>query len=309
MYHRILGEDRTFPGLPVRLFSEQMHWLREHCEPISPASLVERAGQGRRMRPAALVTFDDGYRDYHELAYPILRDLGIPAIVFLATSLIDEGRMLWTEELQWAVLASTRQRVSCPWTDEAVVTLSDVASRRAWGRVARKYLKALPDEARRAALEKMHAELGRPPPLERQMLSWDEVRATRDITTYGGHTHTHPILSRVERTRAETEIETCRDRILSETGCAPTCFAYPSGNPADFTAETQAILREHGFTLAFSTIEGIAGPDSDWMAVKRLPTDAASTPDFVWVAAGLYPFGLPRVVFYENPPRWIRDIW
>ena len=44
------------------------------------------------------------------------------------------------------------------------------------------------------------------------MLTWDEVRATLDLTRYGGHSHTHPILSRLDRADAEREIRTCRDR-------------------------------------------------------------------------------------------------
>lgn len=282
MYHRIGGEGTDLAGLPVDVFSEQMHWLREHCEPIGPASLVECARQGRRQRPAVLVTFDDGYRDYHDLAYPILKDLGIPAVVFLATSLVDTGRTIWTEEVQCAVMASSVRQVSCPWSEGAVASLSDRASRRAWGSSAREYLKALPDEERCLAMEKMLDELGRPSWSQRQMLSWDEVRATRDLTVYGGHTHTHPILARVDRSRAELEIRTCRDRILAETGSAPTCFAYPNGRSQDFTSETQALLREYGFTLSFSTIPGIAGPDSDWMAVKRLPTHNTGAADLAW---------------------------
>ena len=39
-----------------------------------------------------------------------------------------------------------------------------------------------------------------------------------DITHFGGHTHTHPILSRLSREQADNEIRTCRDRIAAETG-------------------------------------------------------------------------------------------
>ena len=129
--------------------------------------------------------------------------------------------------------------------------------------------------------------LGAPPTRERQMLNWDEVRRTMDLTRYGGHTHTHPILSRLDRDAAEREIRTCRDRIADETGRAPTLFAYPNGRAADFTTETQDLLRQSGFQVAFSTIEGIAGPDTDWMAVKRLPGAGHDVPDFVWAASGL----------------------
>ena len=287
MYHRILGRDRTLFGLPVEAFTEQMRWVRRHCDPIGLDAFSERAQRPSRLRPAVLVTFDDGYRDYHDLAYPVLKDLGIPAVVFLATSFMDEGGMLWTDEVQWAALSTTQERVKLPWSDEPPIALHDRAAREALGERARTHLKTLPNADRRAAVQALRKALGDPPERDRQMLTWDEVRRTMDITRYGGHSHTHPIMSRLDAAEAETEVRTCRDRIAAETQQAPTSFAYPNGRPADYTPVTQAILRRNGFTVAFSTSEGIAGPDTDMMAVKRLPGDATDLADFVWLATGL----------------------
>jgi peptidoglycan/xylan/chitin deacetylase (PgdA/CDA1 family) len=286
-YHRIDQGDHPLGGLPVETFAAEMRWLREHCDPIGPEALVERAREPRQSRPPVLVTFDDGYRNYHDLAYPVLRALGIPAVVFLATSFMDAGGMLWTEQVQLAALTTSRDRVELPWREIGVMALPDAAARAELGERAREHLKRLPDAERRAGVDALLDALGRPTIPDRQMLSWDEVRATTDITTYGGHTHTHPILSRLDAAAADIEIRTCRDRIAAETGRTPTTFAYPNGRPSDYTAETKEILRRAGFSLAFSTSEGIAGPDSDWMAILRLPGDALDVTDFVWVAAGL----------------------
>src|SRR5205814_1621452 len=159
-----------------------------------------------------------------DLAYPVLRELGIPALVFLATSFLDDGGMMWTDAVQWAALATRRQRVNLPWTDGATagptgrqaIALPDRAARAALGERARAYLKRLPDDQRRAALAALLDELGAPPERPREMLTWDEVRRTMDLTRFGGHTHTHPILSRLDRAAAEREIRTCRDRIAAE---------------------------------------------------------------------------------------------
>jgi peptidoglycan/xylan/chitin deacetylase (PgdA/CDA1 family) len=286
-YHRILGSDRSLTGLPIEMFATQMRWLRDHCDPIGPEALVERAQRPSRVRPAVLVTFDDGYRDYHDLAYPVLEALRIPALVFLATSFMDGGGMLWTDEVQWAALNTRRDRVRLPWNGEPELPLPDATTRAALGERARTHMKKLPDAERRIALTALRSALGEPPRKERQMLNWDEVRRTMKLTSFGGHSHTHPILSRLDADAADTEIRTCKERIAAETGRTPSTFAYPNGGRSDYTAETQTILRRHGFDLAFSTSEGIAGADSDWMAVKRLPTEAADLSAFAWLAAGL----------------------
>ncbi len=287
-YHRILGKEPTpLEGISVDAFAAQMEWVRSRCDPIEPERLMDHARRGRQRRPAVLVTFDDGYRDYHDLAYPVLRRLGIPAVVFLATSFLDEGGMLWTEQVQWATSMTRREKVRLPWSKDEELVLSDARARSALGKAVRARLKKLPDGERRTELAALLAELDPPPLPERQMLSWDDVRRTMDLTVYGGHSHTHPILSRLDRAAAVDEIRTCRDRIADETGKTPTLFAYPNGTPADYTSETKDILRDHGFTLAFSTTEGIAGPDTDSMAVQRLPSGEVDVPDFVWMAAGL----------------------
>ena len=97
-------------------------------------------------------------------------------------------------------------------------------------------------------------------------MSWDEVRASMDLTTYGGHTHTHPLMSKVDEERVDREVGLCRARIVAETAVEPTLFAYPNG---DFTSGAQALVRRHGFEVAFSTVEGINNGATDWLAVRR----------------------------------------
>jgi peptidoglycan/xylan/chitin deacetylase (PgdA/CDA1 family) len=287
-YHRVVGDGPSLPGVSVERFDQQMRWVRENCEPIGPDALVERTRAPRSRRPAVLVTFDDGYRSYCDLAYPVLKRYDIPALNFLATELVDEPKMMWTDRVEWAALTTAREEVTVPWLDgRAPRALADRRARARFGLAARTHLKTIPDAMRRERVEELVELLGGSPPRERQMTTWDEVRRTMDLTTYGGHTHSHCILSRLDRAGAAREIRTCRDRIAAETGRAPTFFAYPNGTPDDFTPETQEVLHEHGFRVAFSTIDGIAGANTDWMAVHRIPGLDGDVPAFAWLAAGL----------------------
>lgn len=289
MYHRVGNGDGLFPALDTALFAEHMRWLSANGTPIGPEDLRRCARNPRRLRPAILVTFDDGYRDYHDNAYPVLKDLGIPAVVFLATSFMDHGGLLWTDQVELAAHRTAVGKVELPWAGGQTWDLSGEKNKAAFIGACKNHLKRLPDEEMRAALLGLLAALGASEAtldVPRQMLTWDEVRATMDLTTYGGHSHTHPILSRLDPTRLEEEIGTCRDRIASETRAAPTLFAYPNGRREDFTSETKAVLQRHGFEMAFATTEGLCGPDTDWMEIKRIPGDG-TIPEFAWLVAGL----------------------
>ena len=289
MYHRITRGKEPFPGLDLARFRAQMQWIKRHGLVIAPEELLDYARAGRRTRPPVLVTFDDGYRDYYDNAYPILDELRIPVVAFLATAFLDHGGMIWTDTVHWAAGTARVPVARLPWDLRVTFDLRQPAQRSAFVGRCKADLKEAPDADRRRWLAALLTELGvagREEEAGRQMLTWDEVRATAPLTRYGGHTHTHPIMSRLGPVELEREVGLCRERIAKETGVAPRYFAYPNGGPDDFTDDCKAVLRRHGFDLAFTTIEGPNEGQADPMALRRTPTGAATLGDFVWLAGG-----------------------
>ena len=289
MYHRIADANDPFPGLDVERFRVQMRWIRRHCTVIAPEEVLECARRTSRTRPTVLVTFDDGYRDYHDNAYPVLEALQIPSVVFLATSFMDDGGMIWTDTVHWAADATCVGTATLPWDRTRAFDMSTDPGRAAFVNACKDYLKDVPDTDRRGWLEALLVTLGvagREPEVGRQMLTWDEVRATQGLTRYGGRTHTHPIMSQLAPADLEREVRICRDRIADETGVAPRYFAYPNGRAVDFTETAKTTLRRYGFDLAFTTIEGLNAPNADPLALRRIPTGAATLGDFAWLVSG-----------------------
>ena len=288
MYHRITDPVYGFSGTTPTDFATQMTWLKSHCRPIAPEELDD-AALGIAGPPPVLVTFDDGYRDYHDHAYPVLSRLGITGLVFLATRSIDDGVMIWTDAVAYALHRSRGKTIRLPWQHEGVYMLSDDASRRVAATAAKRFLKDVTDVERQHWLKELYNLLGVDPDdgsAGRQMLDWHEVRNTLEFTRYGGHTHNHPILSRLPDAIAEEEIRVCRDRIRDETGFTPRYFAYPNGRAQDFTDTTKALLRKYGFERAFSTIGGLHRADDDVLAIRRQPTGGSFLGDFAMTVAG-----------------------
>ncbi|MEM6986005.1 MAG: polysaccharide deacetylase family protein, partial [Pseudomonadota bacterium] len=85
MYHRISGPDAVFKGLDIDIFRQHVAWLAKHYTPIRVQDLDDPSLNRRSARPAVLLTFDDGYTDFYENAYPILREFDVPALVFIPT--------------------------------------------------------------------------------------------------------------------------------------------------------------------------------------------------------------------------------
>jgi peptidoglycan/xylan/chitin deacetylase (PgdA/CDA1 family) len=272
-YHRITQPGDFFGGISLDNFRRQMQWLKANCTPVWPEDVLRAAPGARRGKPPVVVTFDDGYRDYHDRAYPVLREMDIPAAVFLSTDCMDHGGLLWTERLEWAVMHTTRKALATPWEPRRTVVLGDEPARRAFLAELKGRMKDADDDSRRRWLDALlaDADAGEPQAvLGRQMLSWEEVRRCADGTCFGGHTHTHPMLSRMSGEAVDREIATCRQRIAAETGRTPATFAYPNGRASDFNEETRRSLAKHGFRLSFSTIPGVNSADADALALRRL---------------------------------------
>lgn len=289
MYHRVnRTRDAEMPGIWVDQFFEQMKWLRARCRIIAPEEFTSALRQDGSNTPPVLVTFDDGYRDFFDNAYPILAELNIPSLVFLATRFMDHRGLIWTDAVATAVLRTWRTDVVLPWNNQRY-GLANKAERDACRSVCTRFLKGIPDPARVAWQSELFHLLDIVPEDvvgDRQMLTWDEIRATMPLTRYGGHSHSHPILSQLDRATVEQEIRTCRDRITTELGDAPKYFAYPNGRAQDFSDETKAVLKSHGFELSFSTIEGIHQPGDDSHAIRRQPTGCTTLGDFAALVLG-----------------------
>ena len=109
---------------------------------------------------AAVITFDDGTQNLLTQAAPILRDLGLPAAVFLATGPMGSAETLWPDRL-WLAFA----RTELPEADLTVLDLGrhplgDDAQRGAAYAAAVHRLKELPDAERADRLETLLAALG-----------------------------------------------------------------------------------------------------------------------------------------------------
>ena len=211
----------------------------------------------------AQITFDDGYRDGFEVAFPVLRANGVSATFFVTSGFLDHGGVPWWDELAWM----TRPRQEGPAASDS------------WRKALHALDRAcgvLGDPEREAFLDSVGATsgLGRCPRDEGRDLwmTWDMVRALeRGGMTIGGHTSTHPRLSRLSPARQLEEIAGGKARIEAEIGKPIQLFAYPFGAPTCFDAASRAAVKEAGFTHAYSQFGGFQPRGTaDPLALKRV---------------------------------------
>jgi peptidoglycan/xylan/chitin deacetylase (PgdA/CDA1 family) len=77
------------PALTPELFALHLSWLKAHCD-IIPFRDVLEATQKKTDRPLVSITFDDGYADNYEYAFPLLRRHGVHGTFFLTAGFLEK---------------------------------------------------------------------------------------------------------------------------------------------------------------------------------------------------------------------------
>jgi peptidoglycan/xylan/chitin deacetylase (PgdA/CDA1 family) len=101
VYHQLAVDPRGRVAVAPRAFEEQMRYLKARGFRVIPlGELVEFLAGARQLpRNSVVLTFDDGYRSFVDHAYPVLKELGFPATLFVYTDYVGTGRqaMSWPD--------------------------------------------------------------------------------------------------------------------------------------------------------------------------------------------------------------------
>ena len=268
IFHRVLPQaDPLFPDeLTVDRFDAICGWIAQWFNVLPLDEAASRLVRGQLPARAACITFDDGYRDNHDQALPILLKHGLTATFFVATGFIDGGRM-WNDTLIEALRNAKAPALDV--SDLALgpglrhLDLSGNAARRTAIDALLPHIKYLAPSHRNAVVTAIADKAGGA--LRNDlMMSSAQVRALRAAgMQLGAHTVTHPILRRLGDAQARSEIGQSREELQGWLQERVTLFAYPNGKPGeDYGARDAALVKDMGFSAAVSTRWGAAGVGS-----------------------------------------------
>lgn len=272
-FHRVNDEgDPFFPAMSTDFFERQVRFVTQNYRVVSLSDALRRLREGGPPEPVVALTFDDGYRDNYTHALPILQRYGAPATIFLTTGSIDSREPLWFEKLALAVRKSPHPSIDLEIDIPRRIWLRDAKERLSANDQIYTILRGLPDDQRREWLAQILKQLGAGDDGERngKMLTWDDVRAMQQHRiSFGGHTVTHPFVSRLSPEQAAWEISECKRRIEQELQTAVEHFAYPSGREQDFAPSSKHLLQQAGYKAAVSTLWGVNQPTTDPLELRR----------------------------------------
>src|SRR5262249_31487324 len=213
-------------------FRQQMHYLQRHFRVLPLSEAIDQMVCGKIDEPTAVITFDDGFQNNYDVAFPILKENGLPATIFLTTGFLDTSDTLWFCRLHHALACTMKPTLE--W-DGQRYDLTTVRFQTLCALYAA--LKRLPHAKLVAEVDRLILKLGLDTerPIESdspyRMLNSDSIKTmvSTGLIEFGAHTHHHAILSLLPRKQQIEEISRSIEAVQKITGQPCEYFAYPNG--------------------------------------------------------------------------------
>jgi peptidoglycan/xylan/chitin deacetylase (PgdA/CDA1 family) len=234
---------------------------RSNLDIVSLDEMYRRLVERDFKRRFVCITFDDGYRDLLQYAWPILKKNDVPFALYVPTGFPDRIGELWWVALERIVAGNDRiglyvdgrdQRFDCISVDEK----RNIYDQLYW------WLRSRPtEEELREAIRDLSARYGidLKALCDELCMTWEDIaELSRDpLVTIGAHTVNHPMLRKTSDRVARSEMEMSRAVIQSAIGIRPDHFAYPVGDLTSAGPREFALAAELGFKTAVTTQPGV----------------------------------------------------
>ena len=297
MLHRFRSPEHGIEGCDSAMLRRALaHLRRERYRLLSIEELLRYAIGGHVPDRAVSFTIDDGYFDHATIAAPVFAEFDCPVTTFVTTGVLDRQLWFWWDRIEY-VFTHTRRRTlrislgarvfdyDCTSPEKREAARADFAER----------CKEVRDEEKGEGIARLAAagevDLPTQAPAAYAPMTWDQLRTCeRHGMTFGPHTVTHPVLSRVSDERSRWELSESWRRLRDEASAPVRIFCYPNGRQGDFSDREIATLEQLGFAGAVVGAEGFVSARSarresrGAFAVRRYP----------------FPADLPHVVQYVS---------
>jgi peptidoglycan/xylan/chitin deacetylase (PgdA/CDA1 family) len=271
-YHRVgTGGVPLYSELSPATFEAQMRHLKKNYRVISLEQLCSElhdpaAGHG------VAVTFDDGYRGIYDYAYPVLLKYQIPATVFLIAQSMETGQVAWYDRVfvSLQLLSSDTLDIELDQSRHFALPSAQHRFRAALEIVVR--LRGLPDWRRRECCADLEKRVILPETqLAERILNWEQVQVMhRAGISFGSHTVTHPVVSRLAVEEMARELTESKKIIEGRLGTPVQDFAFPFGSFDDCGSEAGSQLASAGYRCAVTTVHGVNSVGTDPFALRRV---------------------------------------
>lgn len=259
VYHRFCKSktsEQNANCIDQDTFEWQLNQLRKGWEIIRLKDYWKLLQRGEAAQRVAIITIDDGYKDFYDFAFPLLKKYELTATFFPTVEFVNGNLWLWPDRLKY-MLDNTHNpilKVRFEGRQFEFHLLSKEDRARAWHELSDFCVSIKNHERINFLLElKKHLNFIIPesPPSDYAPVSWDQLE---EMLSYGieigCHTMSHPILSRITEKQLRREVTEAKIEMEQRLNTEIISFCYPNSAPGDINEAVVQAVRNAGFKIA-----------------------------------------------------------
>jgi peptidoglycan/xylan/chitin deacetylase (PgdA/CDA1 family) len=292
MLHRFCHRsDHHDPSVAGPSFEKQLRWLK--CGKWNVINLRQYLAQrriGQRLPPYTIIlTIDDGYRDFYDVAYPLLVKHNLTATFFVTTRFVEGNFWLWHDRIDYALRKTDRKTFQIEISGEKrSFDLRNEADIRATWQAFSDYCVTALNQKKWDMIHRledtMEVAIPESVPPEYVAVTWSQLCEMQSAgIDIGSHTCSHPILSKIAPEKLEQEIAGSKTMIEDHLRTPIVSFCYPNGRSEDISPLVVEHVKKAGYHGATH------GCNLDFTNLYRLPRMGIGNniTDFKWKLSGL----------------------
>ncbi|RME24624.1 MAG: hypothetical protein D6800_08505 [Candidatus Zixiibacteriota bacterium] len=253
--------DTLTPAILDNFFS---YLQKKQYTVLSLSDFVDALRDHESLYKTVVFTVDDGFRDFYVHAFPVFKQYGYGATVFLTSDFIEGKLFFWWNQIEYAFMTTSHREITVDAAEIGHVSWRNEDDRRRVISLVTERFKRIPNERKLAAIEqlvrRLEVDISEQPTGVYAPLSWDEIKEMQaGGIDFHPHTKTHPILTQIHTEQKRLEAAESKRVLEERLGGCRDIFCYPNGGAEDFDDEMIRILKETGYRAA---VTGLPGFDS-----------------------------------------------
>jgi len=281
-YHGICDDDfqmlRGFDErhIPKSLFREQLTYLKEKGYQFATMTEgLELLNQKKDIHKTVVLTFDDGFRNVIDNAYPIMKELGARGCVYVVSDVLSKQNLLWTDIIEMSVRNHQPGTLKFNFKGERLEYRLD--TQRSYEKAIKDIkakLRSIPDAQRKELLNQFPIAAHEWPhvPKEFRLADWREIKTLdQTILEVGSHTRHHPDCANLSSPEEfAAELQGSKADIEAQMGYTIDHFCYPAGS---YDNRVMDYVQKYGYRSATTIHAGFNDPHTSVFELRRIPTD------------------------------------
>lgn len=307
MYHRVTHRsvDPWQLSVEPKKFDEHLNIMKQFGTVLSSGTLIEHLHRRKLKNRSLVITFDDGYKDNFQNAFPLLKKHNLPATFFITTETLGKNKSFWWDELETllihtpvlpTVLSLKMHGINVHFElgEETTLTVEQTEALKSWKALLYHYqskrtelfeavwneMKGLKYEQQQEILHYLREWSGNSGERTNDYsMSLSELTemALHPLITIGGHTLTHPDLSCHNENYQYNEVSGNKKELEKFIQKEVDFFAYPFGR---FNDHTREVVKLSGYKAAFTTQTSFVSYKSDPFFIQRVQVNNWSADEF-----------------------------